>query len=72
VAKHPPIEKPAILKYELDVDCISNGHTVSANTGTKSQREQNVPQLSVVTAIGRRIEAQQLRDSFFVNVEVGG
>jgi hypothetical protein len=55
----------------LDVDGISHGSAISADAGPETQCKKNVAKLAIVSAVGRRIEAEQLRVPLFVDVEVG-
>jgi hypothetical protein len=53
----------------LDVDGVSNRDTIRAHARTESQCEENVAKLPIVSAVGRRIEAEQLCVSLFIDVE---
>jgi hypothetical protein len=57
-------------KNELDVDSIADRDTVGADAWPESQRKQNIPKLPVVSAIRRWIEAEELRVSLFIDIEI--
>lgn len=54
----------------MDVDSIANWSTVRPNARPETQRQQHIPQFPVVVAVPRRIEAEQLRISLFIYIEI--
>ena len=58
------------LEDELDIDCVADGRAIWPDAWSEFQRQQYIAQLAVVTAVRRRIEAEELRISLFVDVEV--
>ena len=61
-----------ISEDELNVYGISNGSAVGSDAGAEFQSQQHIAQLAVVAAVRRRIEAEELRISLFVDVEICG
>ena len=57
---------------ELNVYSIPDRRAVGSDAGPEFQSQQHIAQLAVVAAVRRRIEAEELRISFFVDVEVRG
>lgn len=60
------------LKNKLYVDSVPDRGTVGTHPRAEAKCIQHIAQLSIVSAIARRIEAEELRIPFFVNVEVCG
>ena len=58
------------LENELNIDCIPHWRPIRTHARTEPQREQHVAELSVVSTIRRRIEAEKLRSALFVDVEI--
>jgi hypothetical protein len=54
----------------LNIDCVSYRRTIGSNAGTKPKREEHVAELSIVSAIGRRIEAEELGGALLVDIEI--
>jgi len=59
------------LKNELYVNRIPHGRPICSHTRTEAQRQQNFAKAPVVSAVARRIEAEEDRAAFLVNVEIG-
>ena len=58
------------LKNELDIDRVAHRCAVRLHTRSESKSEKYVAQLSIVATIRRRIEAEQFRGAFLVDVEI--
>jgi hypothetical protein len=53
----------------MHINGIPHGRPVGMHTGPKPQRPQDVAQFAIVSAVLRRIEPDQRRVSFLVDVE---
>ena len=61
--------EPCGSKDEVDVCSIPDGRAIWPCAGPELQRKQNLPQLAIVAAIPRLIEAQQLRIASLIDIE---